>query len=84
MNKITFLSMSVCLFLMVERVIAQPMYQQLYNMGVESIVQGDLQSAEVQLTRAIELNENYADAYAQRGWVKWFLNRPGPALQERR
>jgi len=58
------------------------MYQQLYNMGVESIVQGDLQSAEVQLTRAIELNENYADAYAQRGWVKWFLNRPGPALQD--
>ena len=45
-------------------------------------MQGDLLSAEVQLTRAIELNGNFADAYAQRGWVKWFLNRPGPALQD--
>jgi tetratricopeptide (TPR) repeat protein len=45
-------------------------------------MQGDLKSAEVQFTRAIELNENYADAYAQRGWVKWFSNRPGPALQD--
>jgi tetratricopeptide (TPR) repeat protein len=51
-------------------------------MGIESLMQGDLQSAENQFTRAIELNENYADAYAQRGWVKWFLNRPGPALQD--
>jgi len=51
-------------------------------MGVESIMQGDLRSAETQFTRAIELNENYADAYAQRGWVKWFSNRPGPALQD--
>jgi tetratricopeptide (TPR) repeat protein len=55
---------------------------QYYNMGVESILQGDLRGAETQLTRAIELNENYADAYAQRGWVKWFSNRPGPALQD--
>lgn len=61
---------------------AQPMYQQYYNMGVESVMRGDLQTAEVQFTRALELNENFADAYAQRGWVKWFSNRPGPALQD--
>lgn len=61
---------------------AQPMYMQFYNMGMESLLQGDLRGAEAQFSRAIELNENYADAYAQRGWVKWFSNRPGPALQD--
>lgn len=60
----------------------QPMYVQYYNMGQESILQGDLLNAEVQFTRAIELNENYADAYAQRGWVRWFSNRAGLALKD--
>jgi hypothetical protein len=58
----------------------QPMSVQYYNMGQESILQGDLLNAEAQFTRAIELNENYADAYAQRGWVRWFSNRAGLAL----
>lgn len=61
---------------------AQPMYVQYYNMGQESILQGDLLNAEVQFTRAIELNENYADAYAQRGWARWFSNRGGLALKD--
>ena len=60
----------------------QPMSVQYYNMGQESILQGDLLNAEVQFTRAIELNENYADAYAQRGWVRWFSNRAGLALKD--
>jgi len=63
-------------------VMSQPMYIQYYNMGQESVLQGDLYNAEVLFTRAIELNENYAEAYAQRGWVRWFSNRPGPALQD--
>ena len=60
----------------------QPMSVQYYNMGQESILQGDLLNAEAQFTRAIELNENYADAYAQRGWVRWFSNRAGLALKD--
>ena len=60
----------------------QPMSVQYYNMGQEAILQGDLLNAEAQFTRAIELNENYADAYAQRGWVRWFSNRAGLALKD--
>ena len=61
---------------------AQPMYVQYYNMGQEALLQGDLYNAEAQYTRAIELNENYAEAYAQRGWVRWFSNRAGLALED--
>lgn len=76
------LILSFCLYFQITSGTAQPMYLQYYNQGLEAIMQGDLKSAEVQFSRAIELNENYADAYAQRGWVKWFSNRPGPALQD--
>jgi tetratricopeptide (TPR) repeat protein len=77
-----FLLLNVILLFSVACTMGQPMYLQYYNMGVEYVMQGDLRSAEVQFSRAIELNENFADAYAQRGWVKWFSNRPGPALQD--
>ena len=60
----------------------QPMSVQYYNMGQEALLQGDLFNAETQYTRAIELNENYAEAYAQRGWVRWFSNRAGLALRD--
>ena len=82
MYKRMLLILSFSLLFHITPGIAQPMYLQYYNQGLESIMQGDLKSAEVEFTRAIELNENYADAYAQRGWVKWFSNRPGPALQD--
>lgn len=61
---------------------AQSMSQQYYDMGLNAMTQGDLKSAEVHFTRAIELNPNYADAYAQRGWVKWFSNRYADALKD--
>ncbi len=60
----------------------QPMSVQYYNMGQEALLQGDLFNAETQYTRAIELNQNYAEAYAQRGWVRWFSNRAGLALKD--
>jgi len=61
---------------------AQSMYQQYYDMGLNAMSQGDLRSAEVHFTRAIELSPNYADAYAQRGRVKWFSNRFADAMKD--
>jgi tetratricopeptide (TPR) repeat protein len=46
------------------------------------MARGDITGAEASFSKAIEFNENYAEAYIHRGLVRWYLSRFGDAMRD--
>ena len=52
---------------------ANPLADNLFNSGVDKYKQGDYQGAIADFTKALEINPQYTNAYANRGVSKYFL-----------
>jgi len=79
-RKIIFLYVLIALYYWPAQ--TQPLAEQFYNQGMNLMAFGDITCAEVNFSKALEYNENFAEAYIQRGLVRWYLNKFGDAMRD--